>query len=453
MVNKKINTIPCFIIFHFKLEKKTKHKCVRFFLFSSNMYINFNISFVNIPIFQIKFTACNIIISVGLLTLKHNGFMCRKKVFLKMFTANSAMVFTYYFIYKFIQQNIFIEIIQNKEDIVIKEIFSRIFALIINLLNTVILEIYFPTRTIKKIVLSVYTSILIILLYIFKDIGINEISFFLLNLTLCEAIIYNEFLLLWQIQLCLELAIFANYTTKFIALTINGNFLPIYVLWISSILLSNTRIHKPRRRKSHLKIKLEKYVQRSVLRAKIKGIIYLMMQILLMVANFLLGCKTIRNNIFTIFYMENFSIHEILILMLIICSITLCSVIVPKLNKPTKILIILILILINYIIAFFLKQISNNVNLSHFNGFLLNIFIKKILSFCKCCIISMVTHDANDITYRNNYKFRLLKFLILNADSISFILNTYIDDTVNINFINIFIVLFIIICYNIFINL
>ena len=368
------------------------------------------------------------------------------------------MVFTYYFVYKFIQQNIFIHIIQNNEDIVTKEIFSRILALIINLFNTVILEIYFPTRTIKKIVLSIYTSILIILLYIFKDIGIYEISFFLLNLTLCEAIIYNEFLLLWQIQLCLELSIFANYITKFIALTINGNFLPIYVLWISSILLSNTRIHRQRRRKSHLKIK--NYNEKSsggsgggVLRSKIKNIVYLIMQVLNMVANILLGCKTIRNNIFTIFYVENFSICEILILMLIICSITLSSIIVPKINKPLKIIIILILILSNYIINFFLKQISQNVNLSHFNGFLLNIFIKKVLSFCKCCIISLVTQDSDNISYRDNYKFRFLKFLILNADSISFIINTYLDENVDINFINIFIVLFIIISYNMFINL
>lgn len=374
----------------------------------------------------------------------------------KMFTANSVMVFTYYFIYKFIQQNIFIQIIQNNDGIVTKEIFSRILAIIINLFNIVVLEVYFPTKTIKKIVLSVYTSILIILLYTFKDAGINEISFFLLNLTLCEAIIYNEFLLLWQIQLCLELSIFANYIIKYgyITLTFNGNFLPIYLLWISSILLANTRINKPRKRTHHQKHilchKISTCTENKRLKSKIKGLIYLIIQILLMVANILIGCRTIRNNIFTIFFMEAFSVYEILILMLLICSITLCSVIVPKLKKPMKIIIILVLILTNYVVIFFIKQ---TLNLSHFNGFLMIIFIKKILSFCKCCIISMVTHDTNDTPYLDNYKFRFLKFLILNADSISFLLNTYFDDSVDISFINIFIVLLIIVFYNVFINL
>lgn len=391
-------------------------------------------------------------------------------------TTAKIIIFTYYFVYKFIQQNIYIEILVNKKDFILTAgILPRVVALIVNFMCIVILEKYFPNKTVKKIVLSVYTSLLIILLFIFKDIDICEISLFLLNLTICESLLYHNFLMLWQIQLCLEFSILTNYITQYISLSFSGHFIPIYVLWIWSILLANTRI----RRSSIISIAraisstvqifniitptlltptapspIKRLNHNRHLRLIIKKVIHTLMQILFFISIILLGCTTIRNNIFTIFNNENISLKNVSVLMSIICTITISSVILPRLNISTRLIIVLILILTNYIVSFFIKHYAQITIFSPVVSLILNIIFKKVLGFCKCCMISLVMRDINGNIYRKNIKCRLLKYLIINSDSLSFIINTYMHtDTIDLNLVNLFVFSLIIVLYNIFVNL
>ncbi|WBR61473.1 hypothetical protein [Drosophila suzukii associated hytrosavirus 1] len=359
-------------------------------------------------------------------------------------TATNRLIFTYYFVYKFIQQNVFIEILKSRNDTITTELVPRIIALISNLLNTIFFEIYFQSRQIKRVILSIYTSLLIILLHIFKDVGICEISFFLLNLSICEATIYHDFVRLWQIQLCLELSILVNYLTRDITLTVNGVFVPVYVLWIFSILLASTWTNNISVPSNHSRLQEDTNKERS-LRARVKSITFTLIQSFLGLSHILIGCTTIRNNIFMIFDNDEFLPVDIMVLMTLICLITLCSFGILKLRRRIKLVIILVLVLLNYIGGFFIEHST----ILKYNGFFISIFIKKILGICKCCISSFLLADSEKSVY-TGLKFRCFKFFILNSDSISFIINTLISDNININFLNIFIVVIVIVLYNLF---
>lgn len=285
------------------------------------------------------------------------------KRLLIMSKAVTVIFCSYYFLYKLNQQNIFIHILKSKDDIASTEVFPRLLALTINLFNTAILEVHFQTRTIKKIVLSVYTSILTILLYIFRDIGICEITLFILNLTICEAILYNEFLTLWQIQLCVEISIFTNYMSKYILLSIKGIFIPFYMLWIYSVLLPSVRIkyhnntNAAAKNKSQITGNQQQQQSSPQTTKQVACFLYWLMQAFMLISNILVGCSTIRNNIFIIFTNDMFTTSQIVITMSIMYLVTLCLAIVPKIGKNFRILIILTLILGNYIGHFFIERV------------------------------------------------------------------------------------------------
>lgn len=380
----------------------------------------------------------------------------------------NKLIFTYYFVYKFIQQNVFIQILRNKKDTITTEIVPRIIALISNFLNTVCFEIYFQSYNIKCVILALYTSLLIILLNIFHDVGICEITFFLLNLSICEATIYHDFMRLWQIQLCLELAILLNYLTCNIILTVNGVFLPVYILWVCSILLVSRQLsavapvvqctvctHDAAQSSilscidnsscSSCLTRVKHHRRHRPLRTRFKAGTFTLIQMFLGVAHLMIGCMTVRNNIFMIFDNTDFVPLHIVILLLVVCLITLSSLVILKLRRRAKLLIILVLVLLNYVGGFFIEHTT----ILKYNGFFISIFIKKILGICKCCISSFLLSDSKKSKYKG-LKFRFFKFFILNSDSISFMINTLISDRLDISFLNIFIVVIVIILYNLF---
>lgn len=356
-------------------------------------------------------------------------------------------IFAYYFLYKFIQQNVYIDILKIKDGAVLTGFWSRIIALILNLVHSSLTEHYFTSRTSRKTLLSVYASLLIILLYTSMQMDILEITFFTLNLTLCESIIFRDFLQLWQIQLCLELSILSNYISSCsISLYYGGIFVPIYILWIYSILLPHSRLTK--RRLPTYVIHIRQCVTNTrVIHHRPKTIIYTILQVTLTVSYALIGCITIRNTIFGIFINAQFALMEVVFLMSIICLLVISACFLVDFNRKTKILLITILILLNYLVEFL---IGNNTIKNKKYMFYINILMKKLLCMCKCCISPFLLNDYRKITYKG-IRFRIVKFYILNADTISYVINMMINEMVDVNLLNIYIIIVIIIVYNLFI--
>lgn len=371
-------------------------------------------------------------------------------------------VFAYYFLYKFIQQNVYIEILKSENGVILTGFWSRIIALILNFVHSSITEHFFTSKTSRKVLLSVYTSLHIILLFTSKQMGILEISFFVLNLTLCESIVFRDFLQLWQIQLCLELSILTNYITCHrISMYVGGVFIPIYLLWIFSVLLSTSAkagggggSGSGNKHESQL---VDSTTHTIIIQCDvndtIKTIVYTSLQATLSVSYLLIGCTTIRNTIFGIFHTDQFTLFEVVILMLIICILVLSACILIKFQRKTKLIIIIILVLVNYFAIFIIDhQLSPIIPPPSYKHqkyiFLVKILLKKVLSMCKCCISSFLLKNYRQITYKG-IRFRMIKFYILNADTISFVINMLIHDT-DVNLLNIFIVIISVVLYNLF---
>lgn len=390
-------------------------------------------------------------------------------------------IFAYYFLYKFIQQNVFIKILQTVNNTILNDIWLRIIALITNLLNTILTEYFFAAKISKKVILSIYTSLLIILIVGTQHSDIFTVTFFLLNLTICESIIFRNFLNLWQIQLGVELAIMANYFTyKKIKSTIDNEiFVPMSVLWLFSIIIPNIKKKSSRltttvstestatsaasvnMKRNTMTTTTERITASSVVivtittiattqeefritKSQTRQIIYIMSQVLLAISYIFIGCTTIRNTIYGIFNMNSFSLFEVISFMSILCLLVASSFILLKLTRNTKLLMVLLLVLLNYITTL----LFHHHTIIHYD-FFVDILWKKILSLCKCCISSFIIIDYNKITYKG-LPLILIKFIIINSDTISFLVNTVIGNIININFFNIFIVISVIILYNLY---
>lgn len=391
-------------------------------------------------------------------------------------------IFAYYFLYKFIQQNVYIKILQTVNNTILNDIWLRIIALITNLLNTILTEYFFAAKISKKVILSIYTSLLIILIVGTQHSAIFTVTFFLLNLTICESIIFRNFLNLWHIQLGVELAIMANYFTyKKIKSTIDNEiFVPMSVLWLFSIIIPNIKRKSSRltttvsTATSAASVNIKRHTTTTttttterirassvvivtvntiattqeefrIKKSQTKQIIYIMSQVLLAISYIFIGCTTIRNTIYGIFNMNSFSLFEVISFMSILCLLVASSVLLLKLTRTTKLLMVLLLVLLNYITTLLFQHHQTTI---HYD-FFVDILLKKILSLCKCCISSFIVIDYNKITYKG-LPLILIKFIIINSDTISFLVNTVIGNIININFFNIFIVISVIILYNLY---
>lgn len=333
--------------------------------------------------------------------------------------------------YKFFQQNVYIFIIKTNDNIISLELIPRILALLVNFVSIVFLETYLKSRTIKKVILATYTSLLVIFLYIIKDEYICELLFFGLNLNISESVIYNEFISLWQIQICLELSILSNYlSNNYIKLTINGHFLPIYILWIGSILVTSTRIKKCNNCNNCSDMKSVILNVNNNLQ-KFKKFVDILKHFFLLLTLIIVGCKTIKNKIFQIFIFHQYTQKDIIILLIIICSLPLFSYIMTMFHKRQLFILALIFIFMSYILEFLVHR-SDKTN--NFNSFMLDIISKKIMGLCKSCIAIIISKNITQEKFKK-IKYRLIKFIILNSDAISYFINYFIEDYVNINII------------------
>lgn len=423
--------------------------------------------------------------------LSNNGYR-RVVLIIMCFITTSNLIFTYYLLYKFIQQNLYIEILQSQQTSMLSSVSSRLVALFVNFIYTVIAEHYIVTKIARKITLSLYTSIVIILLYISKHVQISSLTFFILNLTLCESLLFRSFLNLWQIQLCVELSIMANYISyQSFNLSIDGLYMPIYVLWIFSILMPNICYDEDEEdvqdnmrntnndiinlnsnglrlgmRNTESEENTNEVESKSIrdaiitiekiakLQQKAKIYLYNIIQLLLLSSYILIGCTTIHNTIFEIFATEHFTLPEVMTLMTITCLLVTSSILLIRCQRKTKLLIILVLVLFNYVVAFSIKtQLIPHTTLQSQYGFFINILLKKILSLCKCCISSFIIADYQQFAY-DGVKFRLIKFIILNTDAISFVINLALggsdNNIININLVNILLVIFVLVLYKVF---
>lgn len=393
----------------------------------------------------------------------------------------------YIFIYKCLQQYVFVDIIKDANFLQVDQFIPRVSALVTNLITSIALEIYFKSKTFKKSILALYTSLFIILLNVLRQIHVHEIAIFILNLTVCESIIYNNFLRLWIIHLCVDLAILYNYLTNNILLHLSDYNIRMYVFWISSLLFCNTPIDKRDRSRSmertnssnnsdtednnntnnntnnneneninnngnsEVRVIVDNNRHCGV-RVRLKAFTYIVLQCTAAVGHIFIGCSTIRYNIFHIF-VEPTSLRktDVTVLLIIVCSITIISSNTIKLRRESKAYIIFSLVLFNYVVFVFLKILQTNKNYKYYT-FFIDIIMKKSLGICKCCMSSFILEDRNRSKYKGN-KSLVFKFFILNSDSLSFIVNHIIGDVVYVNIINIFIVTFMLLLYKLFIYL
>lgn len=348
-------------------------------------------------------------------------------------------VFTYYLVYKFIQQYVYIDILKNGGSS-FNSLWSRIIALTFNFIHSTVVELFFTSRTSRRILLSIYSSLLIIILHVSRQTFILEITFFTLNLTLCESLIFQSFLELWQIQLCLELSIAANYCIRDFKLHTGDVFLPIYVIWIFSVLLPHMDIDQPP--PPSMDCYCIVIPPQPTIREKIKPYLYGSLQVCLLITYILVGCTTIRNTIFQIFS-NKYSLLEVLLLVGIICVLVVSTYLMGKLGWKVKIILIALIVPVYYVVVFVLDTY-------HQTTFFTDIISKKLLSLTKCCITVFLTHDYRKNTYIGLH-YRMVKFFILNSDSLSYIVNFILQDCIDVNCLNIYIVFIVLILYNLFI--
>lgn len=369
-------------------------------------------------------------------------------------------ILLYFFIYKYIQQYVFVKIITRFDLSTIEQTLPRIIALLTNVCIISILEIYFKSKTFKKKTIAIFTSLLIILLNVFKNFEMNNVAFFILNITICETIIYNHFLRLWEIQICVDLAILVNFLTLDATIYINNDInIPLYMLWIFSLMFLNTQIDDQIQVVSTIEVPpviTLNTKRRSGKRTRFKAIVYNILQVLFPIVIISTGCITIRYNIFYIFIDQEIKQYEIVVFLIIISLITVLSSFIIKLDKETKILITLILNFVNYLFFIIYKKFLIKYEFIKIYGFLIDICIKKLLSISKCCISTFILEAINKGEIKK-YKAFYCKFFILNSDAISFIVNTimknYIIFSININLINIILVLTVLCTYKLYIIL
>lgn len=361
----------------------------------------------------------------------------------------NKIIFAYYLLYKFIQINIYVEILKSKDRGILTGLWSRTIAFIFNFIHSFAVEPRFKSMASQTSLLSLYTSLLIILPYITMAIGVlditffADITFFVLNLTLCESIVFGDFLQFWQIQLCLELSIMANYicTACNISLHTGVTFIPTYVLWIFSILLPHSKFQK-------YSVDINVIPSpKSVVNYNLKMTIYTLLQGFLSLCYILIGCTTVRNNIFEIFDNIHFSVFEVTLIMVVLCLLVLSACILVDLKRKFKIILILILVFSNYLIMLLKGYlIKCNILTNSKYIFIVDIMMKKILCMCKCCISSFLLKNQNKTAYKGTH-FRMVKFYILNVDTLSFVFNLYIAQVIDVDLLNIYISIIIVVLY------
>lgn len=377
--------------------------------------------------------------------------------------SNTFIIFTYYLLYKFIQQNVYIDILRrgSTNGGILNGFWSRLIALALNFIHSTVIEFFFVSKPPRKVLLSIYASLLIILLYVSRQMSILEITFFALNLTLCESLIFRSFLDLWQIQLCLELSIVANYCIK----ETTGQ-TPLYLIWIFSILLPHinlddgNKLANRRRQQTHkqrlctchhhnIPVTTTRPPRQHRLRERFKYVIYTLLQVFLSVSYLLVGCTTIRNTIFQIFHTRKYTLSEVLLLVAVICVLVISSCLVAKFKQRTKIIVILVLVTFNYIVVFVVEQ--RVVDMHEKTVFFVDIIMKKLLCLTKCCIMIFLTRNSHRHQYKG-LRYRMIKFFVLNSDTLSYIVNFMLHDRIDVNFLNIYIVIVVLILYNLFIS-
>lgn len=359
--------------------------------------------------------------------------------------ALSQCMLTFYFFYKLIQQNVYIEILNDEKSATANTVYPRVVALGINFVNILITEKYLYTDTAKKVTISVYCSIITILLNSFKGFKIVEIIYIILNLTICEATIYCNYMRLWQMQLCLETSILVNYISIGTSLYINNVFAPIYALWILSILLlvnknnlSSTSILSSTNScttdSCQLYVECPENIQKSCFRLQLKRFIYFIFQTCVFSLYIMTGCTTIRNNTYEIFTNSTYPSTYNILLICTICVITAISSLILRLKRELKLIFVGIIVFFNYII--------NIIIANHYvdRYFYTDIILKKVLSLCKCCLGSFLLKNSEKIAYSGT-SFRILKFIIINADNISYLVNVVISTNANVNYLNIYVIL------------
>lgn len=284
----------------------------------------------------------------------------------------------------------------------------------------------------------------------------NEISIFILNLTIFESIIFNNFLSLWVIHLCVDLAIVFNYVTENTLFSLYNNYgIHIYIFWIFSLLFCDTRIDtKPVEEKNpeeESDSRVPSNQNERTVCAFIRSKTYTFLQIIIAIGHICVGCSTIRYNIFHIFNNNNLQKNNVIILLILICAVNILAPLVTKLKLKTKVWLMLFLIMLNFFVSIFLKFVNANETVSYY-AFLIDILMKKFLTICKCCMSSIILQDSNDVEYKDN-KCLFLKFFILNSDSISYILNKSIQNYVDIDFVNVPVIIMIMLLYKLYVSL
>lgn len=133
----------------------------------------------------------------------------------------------------------------------------------------------------------------------------------------------------------------------------------------------------------------------------------------------LIGCNTIKSNIYSIYYRQEFHTVLIITVMIVNCCITFISYFLKYIRRKFKFYLILLLVGMQYLMTLYFTE-----NDKTFTLYTINLLSKKMLTLCKACMVSILHQDhlgENNNEY--TLKSRIFKFIIINGDSIAFIVN------------------------------
>lgn len=360
-----------------------------------------------------------------------------------LFELVKLYILIFYFIYKLIEQKYYIDLISTENYISsFNESFLRLLALIVNFTLIIFVQHFVQTIYSKRKFLAIYTSGLIMGLQIFKH--KSEFTFFLFNLNICEALLLETTLNLWHIQLCIELAILANYLIKDIPTSVNCIFLPMYLLWIFSILIVTIYDRKKKINKNSISNtscvnnnNKKHHIQKNKLKKKIKNILFYFIKFLMFLSYILISCTTTRNTLFLMFKKQEFKYIHIVPLMILIYTIISSSYILLKLSKVIKLIIILTIICSYYAVIYCMPLI---LDISDIYGFIVENILNKIFCLCKCCLQVFLFENRKAKRYKG-VRLRLLIFFVLNSDTLSFFINTLFYRFIDLYLLNIIVLI------------